>query len=143
MQASQLTDTTNDFGFKSKMADAQMLATACRRAGDSRSEGLSYFRLALLQDNISAFGNAVKAYKKYLAVCERAEDNAGASLALNCIGVNLYIMATQENQLERKERLLQNAALYHERHFENGDTRSQFVAKINGCVGFFLLFPGS
>lgn len=127
-----LTDTTDGFGFKSRMADAQMLATASRRAGDARGEGLSYFRLALLQDNLGAYRNALRAYKKFLGVCERSGDQPSIALALNCIGVNLHLLAVQENDQDRKERLLGNSALYHERHFENGDTRSQYVAKTNG-----------
>lgn len=133
----QLNDTTDNSKFKSKMRDAQMLATASRRAGDGESEGLSFFRVALLQDNLRAYNNAIKAYKKYLAICERLNDTPGIGLALNCIGVNLQCMAADENDQQRKNKLLNAAVSYHERHFEIGDTPSQFVAKINS--GLVLL----
>ena len=105
LQLARLTDSTDGFAFKSKMADAQLLATASRRAGDRAGEGLAFFRLALLQDNLKKYRDAIRAYKKYLGVCERLDDQPGVALALNCIGVNLQILAAQENDAERRDRV--------------------------------------
>ncbi len=61
LQLAVLKDTTDGFAFKSQLADAHVLATATRRAGDGAGESLSFLRLALLHDNLGAYRNAIDA----------------------------------------------------------------------------------
>lgn len=45
----------------------------------------------VLLDNTSKYEEAIKAYTKYLQICEEMGDTRGVALATNCIGVDYQV----------------------------------------------------
>lgn len=45
----------------------------------------------VLLDNTSKHEEAIKAYTKYLQICEELSDSRGVALATNCIGVDYQV----------------------------------------------------
>ena len=76
-----------------QVADFKTLAFSSRRAGRHQMEGVAYFGMAVLHDNMGAYGKALDCYKKFVGVCQKLEDRVGEALAYNCIGVDYLHLA--------------------------------------------------
>ena len=144
-----------------QVADFKTLAFSSRRAGRHQMEGVAYFGMAVLHDNMAAYGKALDCYKKFVATCQKLDDRVGEALAYNCIGVDYLHLAAAalaggpydgsvsaaaaaaaaggEGEEEggaagaagKGLRHLQNAAHFTSKHLEIADEAGQFVAHSN------------
>jgi len=132
-QMSTVTTTSDKFGFDTLIADARMMATACRRSALKDGEGIAQYKLGVLLDNTSKHEEAIKAYTKYLQICEELGDTRGVALAANCIGVDYQIMAKPLRQIDAAQhfKLLHRALDNHNRHLAVTDLTGKFVALSN------------
>ena len=116
---------------KKELADCKMLAHACRRAGKIRLEGLAYYKMGVLMDNIREYRGAIKQYKKFLSICVRTNDVVGEALAYNSIAVGY--------QLIGGEKALKKAIEYHTKHRDMADTPGKFTAYCNLGIAYAAL----
>jgi tetratricopeptide (TPR) repeat protein len=118
-------DQYNMLAAKKRLADYDILAFACKRAGKSRDEGRAYYSTGVLYDNLGKFRQAVDQYKKFLQVCKAIGDVHGEALAYNCIGVDYMKMG------ETDPKYYKDAIDYHTKHKEVADVAGKFLAHIN------------
>jgi len=87
----------------------------------------------VLLDNTSKHDEAIKAYTKYLQICEKLGDTRGVALAANCIGVDYQIMAKPLLLVDAAQhfKLLNRALENHKRHLAVTDLTGKFVALSN------------
>lgn len=132
-QKSTVTTTSDKFAFDTLIADVRMMATACRRSGLKDGEGIAQYKLGVLLDNTSKHEEAIKAYAKYLRLCEELGDTRGVALAVNCMGVDFQIMAKQVRLIDAAQhfKLLNRALDNHKRHVTVTDLTGKFVALSN------------
>jgi len=116
---------------KKELADCKMLAHACRRAGKIRLEGLAYYKMGVLLDNLREYRSAIKQYKKFLSICVRTNDVVGEALAYNSIAV--------ANQLIGGEKALRKAIEYHTKHRDMADIPGKFTAYCNLGIAYAAL----
>jgi len=116
---------------KKELVDSKMLAHACRRAGKIRLEGLAYYKMGVLMDNMRDYKNAIKPYKKFLSICVRTNDLVGEALAYNCIAVDF--------QLIGGEKALRKAIDYHTKHRDMADIPGKFTAYCNLGIAYAAL----
>lgn len=155
--------TSDDMALRRRIHDGEMLAAAARRAGRHRGEGAAYFANGVLYDNIGDHARAIDQYKSFLRAAVRTADPALQSLALNCIGVDLHVLAApaeppelysargpQQGQQrppasgakpveDLAHRRLRQAVIVHERHMRLADQGGQFVACVNMGVACLAL----
>lgn len=132
-QKSIPTVSSDSFSFKTLIADAQMMATACRRSGLKDGEGIALYKLGVLQDNMLKYEEAIKAYKNYLKICEELDDSRGVALACNCIGVDYQKLAELVRLSDTAQyfKLLHRSLSFHKRHLSSTDLTGKFVACSN------------
>ena len=119
---------------KTEIRDLQLRAAACRRGERPKREGMAYFAMGVLYDNMMAHGEALKAYKKFVGTCQQTNDVVGAALAFNCIGVNYITIgeeALKRGDVEKANGHFERAAEFHSQHLQIADERGQFVAHCN------------
>jgi len=116
---------------KKELADCKMLAHACRRAGKIRLEGLAYYKMGVLLDNIREHRSSIKQYKKFLSICVRTNDVVGEALAYNSIAVGY--------QLIGGEKALKKSIEYHTKHRDMADIPGKFTAYCNLGIAYAAL----
>ena len=119
---------------KTEIRDLQLRAAACRRGERPKREGMAYFAMGVLYDNMMSHGEALKAYKKFVGTCQQTNDVVGAALAFNCIGVNYITIGEQalkRGDVEKANGYFERAAEFHSQHLQIADERGQFVAHCN------------
>jgi len=116
---------------KTDLTDSRMLAQACRRAGKIRLEGLAYYKIGVLNDNMRDYKNAIKQYKKFLSICLRTNDVVGEALAYNSIAVDY--------QLIGGEKELKKSIEYHTKHRDMADIPGKFTAYCNLGIAYATL----
>eukprot|EP00658_Telonema_sp_P-2_P066025 TRINITY_DN5513_c0_g1_i3.p2 TRINITY_DN5513_c0_g1~~TRINITY_DN5513_c0_g1_i3.p2 ORF type:complete len:262 (+),score=51.34 TRINITY_DN5513_c0_g1_i3:609-1394(+) len=110
------------------LSDAKMLASANRRAGKIRYEGISYYRMGVLHDNLKEYKKAIGQYKKFLAICKRTNDTVGEALAYNCIAVDFQMMGGANN--------LEKSIEYHTKHRDIADVAGKFTSYSNLGIAY-------
>jgi len=123
------------------LSDLRMIAMANSRSGDRQSEGVAYFRMGVVLDNMDRLEEAVKCYDKHLQCCEMTEDTVGTALALNSLGVNFFLLAkavggaadaSNGAAQEEKAKLLNESVSLHRRQASvTEDPSGQIVAHHN------------
>jgi len=116
---------------KKDLQDSKMLAHACRRAGKIRLEGLAYYKMGVLLDNMRDYRNGIKQYKKFLSICVRTNDVVGEALAYNSIAVNYQLLGG--------EKALRKAIEYHTKHRDMADIPGKFTAYCNLGIAYASL----
>ena len=119
---------------KTEIRDLQLRAAACRRGERPKREGMAYFAMGVLYDNMMSHGEALKAYKKFVGTCQQTNDVVGAALAFNCIGVNYITIGEQalkRGDVEKANGYFERSAEFHSQHLQIADERGQFVAHCN------------
>ena len=123
------------------LSDLRMIAKANSRSGDRQSEGVAYFRMGIVLDNMDRLSEAVKCYDKHLQCCEMTEDTVGAALALNSLGVDFFLLAravhgaadpSNVRAQDERARLLNESVTLHRRQAAvTEDPSGQIVAHHN------------
>jgi len=116
---------------KKDLADSKMLAHACRRAGKIRLEGLAYYKMGVLLDNMRDYRSAIKQYKKFLSICVRTNDVVGEALAYNSIAVGYQLIGGDKS--------LRKAIEYHTKHRDMADIPGKFTAYCNLGIAYAAL----
>ena len=116
---------------KKELADCRMLAHACRRAGKIRLEGLAYYKMGVLLDNIREYRSGIKQYKKFLSICVRTNDVVGEALAYNSIAVGYQLLGG--------EKALKKSIEYHTKHRDMADIPGKFTAYCNLGIAYAAL----
>ena len=119
---------------KTAIRDLELRAAACRRGERTRREGMAYFSMGVLYDNMEDRNSAVSCYKKFVGTCQQTNDVVGAALAFNCIGVNYIALgeaAGKRGDEEKAQSYFERAADFHNQHLQIADERGQFVAHCN------------
>jgi len=111
------------FVSRKHLSDAKMLAQASRRAGKVRFEGIAYYKMGVLHDNLKEYKKAISQYKKFLAICVRTNDTVGEALAYNCIAVDYQNMGGKGN--------LKKSIEYHNKHRNIADVSGKFTCYSN------------
>jgi len=134
---------------KNALSDNSILAFSSQRAGKVQMEGQAYLAMAISHDNMEQYAEAVEAYKKFLAVCQKVGDPVVEGLACNCLGVDYMYLAcplSQGSPFESCKTLSEDARLMllkatecHQRHLEVADEGGKFVAASNLGLSFGLL----
>jgi len=107
-----------------RIADWEVRAKACSRAGRSRSEANAFFCMGVLYDSIRQHREAVECYERFRAVLKPRADQFAEALAHNSIGVSYQYLQEYEKAL-----------FHHESHRDVSDLPGQFIALTNmGCV---------
>ena len=85
-------------GCMRRIKDYTLLSQACKRAGKTRvyfknkierqEEGRAYYSMGVLYDNMQEYNQAVKYYKKFLALCQTINDANGIK-TLNFIKIKV------------------------------------------------------
>jgi len=96
-----------------------------------RLEGLAYYKMGVLLDNIRDYRNAIKQYKKFLSICVRTNDVVGEALAYNSVAVDY--------QLIGGEKALRKAIEYHTKHRDMADIPGKFTAYCNLGIAYGAL----
>lgn len=130
--------TENQSPLQAQVKDYTTLAFSSRRAGRHQMEGAAYFSMGVLYDNMGQFLKAMDCYKKFLAVCQKLNDEVGQALAYNCIGVDYQHMATLDTGYpydgafsDPDNKYLRSSLHYHSKHLEIADDAGKFVAHSN------------
>jgi len=111
------------FVSRKHLSDAKMLAQASRRAGKVRFEGIAYYKMGVLHDNLKEYKKAIAQYKKFLAICVRTNDTVGEALAYNCIAVDYQNMGDKSS--------LRKSIEYHNKHRNIADVSGKFTCYSN------------
>eukprot|EP00656_Telonema_subtile_P006064 TRINITY_DN12781_c0_g1_i1.p1 TRINITY_DN12781_c0_g1~~TRINITY_DN12781_c0_g1_i1.p1 ORF type:complete len:479 (+),score=66.88 TRINITY_DN12781_c0_g1_i1:101-1537(+) len=111
------------FVTRKQLSDCKMLASANRRAGKIRFEGISYYKMGVLHDNLKEHRKAIVQYKKFLAICKRTNDTVGEALAYNCIAVDYHTLGGEDN--------LSRAIEFHQKHRDIADIPGKFTCYSN------------
>ena len=124
---------------KTAIRDLELRAAACRRGERTRREGMAYFSMGVLYDNMSNTTSAISCYKKFIGCCQQTNDVVGAALAFNCIGYNYILLgkeAMKRGDEDKANAYLDRAAEFHRQHLQIADERGQFVAHCNLGIAY-------
>lgn len=126
--------------FRNAVADYSMLAFSSQRAGKLDMEGQSYLAIAISNDNVEQFQQAIDSYSKYLLVARKTGETVGEALARNCIGVDFLHLASKVSPDSPEfTRLVERARDEHLAHLNIADEGGAFVANTNLGLCFALL----
>lgn len=126
--------------YRNAVADYSMLAFSSQRAGKLDMEGQSYLAIAISNDNVEQFQQAIENYEKYLLVARKTGETLGEALARNCIGVDcLQLAAKMPPESSEYVRLLEQARDEHIEHLNIADEGGEFVANTNLGLCFAML----
>ncbi|KAG5177657.1 hypothetical protein JKP88DRAFT_258737 [Tribonema minus] len=135
---SRRTHSENQAPSVTAISDYTVLASSSQRAGRPQMEGLAYFCIGVLYDNMGQYGKALEAYKKYLGVCRRTDDKQGEALAHNCMGVDCHYLACPPGAnaaalvlMAAARAALARAAEHHSAHLALADDGGACVARTN------------
>ncbi|ESS30430.1 tetratricopeptide repeat-containing protein [Toxoplasma gondii GAB2-2007-GAL-DOM2] len=103
-----------------RVADAKVLISAAKRAGDIRAAGENLYRLGVLLDNKRRWVQAREAYREFLACTEELKDEQLQALAHNCLGID-YLRCEEYEQ----------ALKHHTQQLRLADEEGQYVAHMN------------
>jgi len=118
-------DSREEILYRKRIKDYAILAFACKRANKLRDEGRAYYSSGVLYDNLGQYQEAIKWYKKFLAVCQKIGDTHGIGLSYNCIGVSYQMLGA------KNPKFYKDAIEYHEKHYDTSDVAGKFIATAN------------
>eukprot|EP00826_Nyctotherus_ovalis_P028170 TRINITY_DN2221_c0_g1_i5.p1 TRINITY_DN2221_c0_g1~~TRINITY_DN2221_c0_g1_i5.p1 ORF type:complete len:331 (+),score=73.72 TRINITY_DN2221_c0_g1_i5:377-1369(+) len=126
-------DSGEEILYRKRLKDYAILAFACKRANKLRDEGRAYYSSGVLYDNLGQYQEAIKWYKKFLAVCQKIGDTHGIGLSYNCIGVSYQMLGA------KNPKFYESAIEYHQKHYDTGDVAGKFIATANIGIVYELM----
>jgi len=130
----------HDAKMSTSIRDFTVVAFSSHRAGKKDIEAGAYVSIAVTQDNLGNYQQAIDSYKQYYSICKEIKDRAAEAVACNCIGVNFMFLASPisdagvirgVSDTSAARECLVKAIEYHTLHLGLADTGGKFVAHTN------------
>lgn len=137
-----------DAKLSNAIRDFTVVAFSSHRAGKKDVEAGAYVSIAVTQDNLGNYQQAIDSYKQYYSICKDIKDRGAEAVACNCIGVNYMFLASPVSDAgiikgmfdtSTAREHLNKAIEYHTLHLGLADSGGKFVAHTNLGLCYSML----